>query len=322
MNRKISVLIIVLTILALAQMPLVVMALSLDETVTLTISGSGPVLGAISLTDDSDVTATDVDPEATYKVKFTVSDSNTLDDLDDIVVDVYYETQAAVDIRRSYTFTWTEGAGSTPFASSPSGYVVSSVTPTAAEELTSSFNFELHFRLDGVAVPSGGSTTWHIDVTVTDDAPTTVSDTTTVFDVNLFHSIGVSTSTIAFGSATPGDPLTKQSVTVTFTANSEVNVDVQGADLVSGSDSISADEFDAWDDSEVTPTAHTLSTSDATIYAAYKAVTDAINSGITGYTDAGTRLLGFDGTIPDPQPSGTYTAIWRIKIDQSFVTPN
>lgn len=322
MNRKISVLIIVLTILALAQMPLVVMALSSDEDVSLTISGSGSVLGTISLTDNSDNPVTTVDPEATYKVKFSVSDSNTLDDLDDIVVDIYYETQSAVDIRRSYTFTWTEGAGSTPFVSSPSGYVVSSVTPTAAEELTSSFNFELHFSLDGVAVPSGGATAWHIDVTVTDDEPSTVSDTTTVFDVTLFHSINVSTSTIAFGSATPGGTLTKQSVTVTFTANSEVNVDVQGADLVSGSDSISADEFDAWDDDAGTPSAHTLSTSDTTIYAAYKAVTDAINSGITGYTDAGSRLLGFDGTIPNPQASGTYTAIWRIKIDQSIVTPN
>ncbi|UCH36873.1 MAG: hypothetical protein JSV76_04060 [Candidatus Bathyarchaeota archaeon] len=322
MKKKISVFLIVLTILALSQLPLIVMALEYDENVSLTITSSGPVLGAVSLTDNSDVATTSVDPEATYKVKFSVSDSNTLDDLTDIVVDIYYETQSAVDIRRSYTFTWTEGAGSTPFTSSPAGYVVSSVTPTAAEELASSFNFELHFSLDGVAVPSGAATTWHIDVTVTDDSSNTDSDTTTVFDVTLFHSITASTSTIAFGSAIPGGSLTKQSVTVTFTANSEVNIDVQGADLVSGSDTISADQFNAWDDSAGTPSAHTLSTSDTTIYAAYKAVTDAINAGITGYTDAGDRLLGFDGTVPDPQASGTYTAVWKIKIDQSIVTPS
>jgi hypothetical protein len=286
-----------------------VMALSENEDVTLTILGSGPVLSAISLTDNSDVTTSTVDPEATYKFKFTVSDDNTLDDLDDIVVDIYYESSSTDDIRSCYTFTWTEGAGSTPFTSSPAGYVVASVTPTAAEELGSSFNFELHFRLDGVAVPSGAATTWHIDVTVTDDEPSSTSDTTTTFDASMYHSIGVSTSTITFPSVSPGASLTKQSVTVTLTANTEANIDVQGADLTSGANTIPIGQFDAWDDSAGTPTAHTLSTSDTTIYSAYAATTDAINSGVAGYTDNGDRLVGFDGTVPDPQIGGTYTGI-------------
>ena len=301
-------------------MPYMVMAA--DETTTLDVGNVDPVLGAVSLTDSGDSSATTVAPEATYKVKFSVTDTNTLDDLTDIEVEIYYETQAADALRRAYTFTWTEGAGDTDFVSSPAGYVVAtSVTPTAAEELGSSFNFELHFKLDGVAVPSGAATAWNIDVTVTDDSAAPDSDVTTTFDANKYQSLSVNTSSIAFGSVNPGAALTKQGVMVTFTANTELDVDVLGANLVSGSESIAIGEFDAWDESETTPAATVLTASAQAIYSAYAATADSINSGVAGYTDNGSRELGFDGDVPSPQQDGAYTATWTITLDQSAVTP-
>jgi len=110
-------------------------------------------------------------------------------------------------------------------------------------------------------------------------------------------------------------------VTVTFTANTELDVDVQGANLVSGAESIAIGQFDAWDDSETTPTAHALTVAAQAIYSAYKATADSINSGVAGYTDNGDRLLGFDGDVPSPQQDGAYTATWVITLDQSAVTP-
>jgi len=280
-------------------------------------------ISSVSLTTGSDVITTSVDPEVTYKFKFNVFDPDSLDDLNNIVVKIYYEASTMDDIRSCYTFTWTEGAGSTPFVSSPLDYVVtSSVIPTAEEELLSSFDFELHFNLDGVAVPSGSSTTWNVDVTVTDDSAATDSNTETVFDVTKYQAFTVSTSSIAFGTAVPGATLTKQQVTVTLTTNTQVDINVQGGDLTYSSYSIPADQFNAWDDSAEFPTSYTLSTSDTTVYDDYVTVADAINSGVTGYTDAGDLLVGFDGTVPSVQAVGSYTATWRISIDQSGVNAN
>ena len=323
MGKKNLFIVLVLAFAAFAQILPMAVVFGSDESVTLDINGSGPAISSVSLTTNSDEATTSVDPEATYKFKFSVSDSNTLDDLANIVVKIYFEASTTDAIRSCYTFTWTEGAGSTSFISSPSDYVVvSSITPTAEQELLGSFNFELHFKLDGVAVPSGSTSTWHIDVTATDDSSATDSDTSTVFDVAKYQSIGVSTATIPFGSTSPGTALAKQLVTVTLTANTQVNIDVQGAALISGSNSIPANQFNAWDDSAGSPSAHVLSTSATTVYSGYEANSDTLNSGVTGYTDNGNADVGFDGTVPSPQAQGSYTGLWTISLDQIDVTPN
>ena len=324
MKKKLLFATLIFTIFALAQTSQIVSVLGAeyDEDVTLDILGSAPELSAISLTDSSDVVTTTIDPEATYKFKFTVSHANTLDYLTDIVVDVYFGSVTTDDIRSCYTFTWTEGLGSTDFISSPSGYEVSSVTPTDVQEASGSFGFELHFNLDGIAVPSGDTATWHIDVTVTDDGAGTDSDTNTLFDVMKYQSSMVSTSSIAFGTAVPGGDLDEQQVTVTLTTNTQVDINVQGADLIDGSNSIPITQFSASDDSSGSPTAYTLSTSYTTVYDDYVAVPDAINTGVTGYTDAGDLLVGFDGTVPAVQAVGNYGATWKILLDQSSVTPS
>ena len=109
------------------------------------VNNIAPAISVVSMKNgDGSAFSAPADCETEYRVDFTVTDDNTLADLTDVDVEVYYETQTVDAIRSHYTFTWTQGTNS--WASLPAGYLDPTNTSTTPGGMTgASFAFSLYF---------------------------------------------------------------------------------------------------------------------------------------------------------------------------------
>jgi len=189
---------------------------------SVTVSNSAPVVNSIT------PQLPNVDPAQYFTVSVSVSDPNTLRDIQKVKIVVYANTttQGAADSARNhYTFEW----NGTTWISSPTGYIdgTSSTTPTDMSAQTGTWTFFI--KLDETAEPTG----WHIYAYVEDKSA--ASDTltsTNAISANVYISFSLDDTTLTFSGA-PGATGVAASenptiVTVTSNVNLNINVYTQG----------------------------------------------------------------------------------------------
>ncbi len=292
-------------------------AASEDVDVSVTVNNNSPV--AVNNTAGP----LTIDPEVQYTISTTVYDDNKLQDINTIVIKLYYDNDSAGNGRNYYTWTWTNpNPGLDPAVAdfnniaNWSENVAGSYISTTNVSITldnKEVTLEVNWQVRGIARPSDADF-WHYHIEATDSANPTVSSGIGDAQVNKYISFSVQSNTINFGNVDPGAAagLTNDDA-ITIVSNGEVDISVTGADLTSISSTIDVDQFYVEDDIS---TQTTLTTAAQIIYDDYRQIDEGgfPDAGILGYSDGASKTLLFGGTIPDPQEADTYTGTWVIDV--------
>ncbi len=292
-----------------------------------------PVISAVALRDAGDVGAvTELDPETEYLLKFTVADDNSMYDIDNVLVEIYFGGEisdvAGEGINDYYKFTYTESTNSWA-CSTGAAYLSPTTSSTVpSNEALGTFAFALYFKVDGVALASGAATNdgWNVKITATDDSVASDNDISITFDVNLYKAIdGV--STVTFGAASPGDTLDEQDIDPTVSANHQLDIKLDGSDMTTTGDgptTIAATLISYDDAANYTAPIGTLPTAATIVYDDYNQSSFDLETGDAltantchgGFTDGELKYLCVKGTsaIPNPLQNGSYTGIWALTI--------
>ena len=143
-------------------------SVSVITATTVIVNNVAPSLSAVSLTDTTGTPVTIIIPEKPYFVNFTVQDNNSIEDLDNIIINIFYNEATTPNRTNCYRFTYTQW--NNEWVSNPIGYIVSNTTPVDLN--LASFGFALGFKLDKDAIPSDS---WHITINVVDDATNVIN---------------------------------------------------------------------------------------------------------------------------------------------------
>jgi hypothetical protein len=211
--RKLITFLLVLSLL-LAVMPslAVFAAESGSSSGSFTVGGDVPQVNAFQTYSDADclTTANEFTPQLTYYAKVTVTDANTLNDIQVVTVKIYYDEDTATPLDESTIvagaaqtaaiLTWTKATGLwTIDAGTPTTWAIvsgSCVTPTMGDT-TGDWIFA--FKVGKVATESVGDAGWEMHARVTDGTFYTHGMYRLGKHVLWYGQITVSTANINFG---------------------------------------------------------------------------------------------------------------------------
>ena len=160
--------------------------------------------------------ATAMDPQVEYNVKVTVTDDNTMDDLNTVTVTIYWDEDGTYSIgtmpvegnvNTASILTWTNAGTDTWEIDTTSGggswSIVSGSCEVPVDMGASTGTFEFHFIPGAVATETAGSDEWHI-YAVADDGTGTDDGYQENLTMNWYGAVAISLDTIAFGSVALG----------------------------------------------------------------------------------------------------------------------
>jgi hypothetical protein len=197
-------------------------------------------------TTDNNNTALTVDTE--YHINFTVADTNSLANLDNVTIVIWESgTSSEVDSdaeSNHCTFTWIESTDT--WASTPSGFVTSAnCNDPGTGSVETSYEFTLAFDLSKVAKYNSTNTAWKIKIYAFDDEAGSDSDGTLMFGVAFYSEISISDTTHGWTSLDPGatdeqiDSPADSDIDFTIVANDNWTIQAKGSgDLTSGANTI------------------------------------------------------------------------------------
>jgi hypothetical protein len=248
--KRILVSVVVSLVLLLGLAP---MAYAAEGDVTGSFSAANvvPDVTVLEIYSDAGLTtvADSITPQVMYYVMVTAGDPNTIDDIDEIVLQVFYDSAGAnitapgaVNTQTSANFTWDkDGGGSewTVSAGSPTTWAISSGNSTKPSDMTaSSDDWVFAITAGKVATESPSTDDWDMYTKVSDDA---LNDTIYTRDKEMLWYGEISTgATAAFGSVTPGtgfldDTNEVGSISVNYTSNGNYDQKVKSASSWTGS---------------------------------------------------------------------------------------
>jgi hypothetical protein len=193
---------------------------------------SAPDVTVVTLYNVADETVTSMTPQMEYYVKVTISDANTLNDLDTVKVYIYYDANGVYDdgdrpgtgnTQTCAILTWTNPSTWT-IDPTGGGATWTQETSTVPTLTGASGDFEFHFKPGKVATESPDADEWHI-YAVADDG--TATDSLYQEDCNMawYGEITVNSGTVNWGSVTAGmdfgegAPSENGSISVKYLAN-------------------------------------------------------------------------------------------------------
>jgi len=266
------------------------------------INNVAPTISAYSMKNgDGTAFGSTADCEVEYRVDFTVTDNNTLEDLTNVRVQIGWEDWGSGDPgdankRSLYVFTWTESTNA--WTGSPAGYLDPTHTSSAPTNKTeNSFAFSLYFKLAGVALPAN-SASWSVYIIATDDSSATGTGGEGGFFLNKYTNLSLGTSALDFGSANPGAAFSDSpTTTATITCNTALDLPFTGDNLMG----ISYHKTMASTNFEIT--GGDLTDAPVTLVAQmvkddYVQTEDTLDVQISGYTDAEAIDLTFGAAQP------------------------
>lgn len=237
-KRDILALVVVVAII-LAMIPTMVLAASNEGSITgeYTLGDSAPTVDNVTLYTTANATATTMIPETEFVVKVTVTDNNTLRDLDNVTVTIFYDADGSYDnvtvpttgnpktcgiITCSSSDNWSTHSWATDFGGSTRWAFdnVSSAIPTSMGASTGTFEF--YFTPGAVATMTVDPSRWHINATAVDSS----SKSGTNYQANLlmawYGELDITPATnVTWTNPTAGmtDKAADANVSVTYIAN-------------------------------------------------------------------------------------------------------
>lgn len=208
-------------------------------------SMAGPELWDSGEAQDKNNTALTVNTE--YHLNFTISDDNTLADLDNVTLRVWDTSSAATENdtdaeQNHYTFRWYEANDT--WTSSPSGFVnTGNCKDPGTGSSETQYEFTCAFDLGKAAGYTANTDDWNISIFVWDDNNDFDAERSIVFGVAFYSEISVTDSTHTWGNLNPGDTdqtITDSPLNFDVIANAAWDVQAQAnqSALVSGSNQI------------------------------------------------------------------------------------
>ena len=248
--RRILVSIVVSLILLLGLAPMAYAAED-DVTGSFTTANVVPDVIVMEIYSDAGLTifANSLTPQVMYYIRVTAGDPNTIDDIDEIEVQVFYDATGSDPVAPGVANTQTaaiflrdkDGGGSewTVSAGAGTSWAITSGNCTKPSGMTASSGDWVFAITPGkVATESPGSDNWDMYAKASDDA---LNDTIYTRDKEMLWYGETSTSaTAAFGSVTPGtgfadDTNEVGSISVTYTSNGDYDQQVKVASSWVGS---------------------------------------------------------------------------------------
>ncbi len=154
--------------------------------VTFNVQGSLAAITAVALEAHGGGGATAMDPQTEYVIRVTIADSNTLNDIEEVKVTLFYDADGAyvladtpdsADNRTCAIMTWTNSGDSFLISPDAAGTTWSLQGDSTHDALTlSSGDFVFHFTPGKVARETDTPAKWHITAEATDDSGTTWVD--------------------------------------------------------------------------------------------------------------------------------------------------
>jgi hypothetical protein len=225
---------------------------------------TGSITGTFSINAPPSVTTvtltdTAMTPQSSYTVTVDVSDPDSIDDVTQLVLKVWHDTDnatisesefnaATADAQEAAVFTWTKnGQSAAPPVLTPGGTTWSLDSYTVPSNVPhfngASFQWSFTFTVGKVATETTGSDSWQIGAVVTDSASSTdFNYDATDASMNWYGEIsGLSGVSVDWGTITSGidfgDAGAQQAVaaTVNYLANGAYNEKVKSSGTWAGS---------------------------------------------------------------------------------------
>ncbi len=254
--KRILVSVVVGLVLLLGPAPMAYAAEN-DVTGSFTAANVVPDVTVLEIYSDAGLTtvATSITPQVMYYVKVIVGDPNTIDDIDEIEVQLFYDATPSdpvapgvANTQTAAIFLWDkDGAGEaewTVSSGSPTSWDITDGSCVKPSVMTASSDDWVFAITSGkVATESPGTDNWDMYAKASDDA---LNDTIYNRDKGMMWYGEISTSaTAAFGSVTPGtgfadDTNEVGSISVTYTSNGDYDQQVKSAASWSSGNSLTA----------------------------------------------------------------------------------
>jgi hypothetical protein len=195
-GKKISIISIV-TFLTIGFFILIPHVVSDTSNGSVIINSTAPSVTAIALPSSTDV-------DVYFYINATVSDDNTLNDIDNITFYIYNSNYSAWDGTDNVTdhFTLTYINSTDTWTSSPSGYVDSANSIEPSDKTVVSGDYKAYFKFSTVSQYVGAY--WYVKAKATDNDANEGTMTSTAFEVNKYFSLDISETDFNFGSVNPG----------------------------------------------------------------------------------------------------------------------
>ena len=317
MKKNINILILMLTALILFT-PIVCSTPSTTIISEFTVENTPPSILAAELYESDEQTfTTQITPQTEYALKITVSDSNTLQDISEITVIIFYDTDSnGVGIppstdspQQRATYTWTPSGGwrlTGPLGSSWTINGTGSRQPTDLTAITG--DWWLHFTPAKTAHEAGGTTDWDITIKVKDSSGATAEIGKYGYAMNWYGEITANAAQFSFGTVSPGiqnKPIEKvdgtptDHIAVTVTANGNYRILVKA------------------DSTWTTPEGYqaTLDIDNMLDDGEFELYTSVNGTPTTKVVSSSTTVQGWDGlTGPTSEAGSQHTSYWWITL--------
>jgi|GEM_PF-3472213 len=216
-----------------------------------TITFTDTTIDSVGLYESNESTLLDagdaMTPQTEYAVKVTLSDPDTLADISEVRITLFFDpagqdTSAPVtaDTRRCAIITWTPGGGWGMEPSSDTSWVFVTAASSAPSLTLTTGSWWAHFKPGKVATESAGSGDWDIHVKVTDSESFTVETYARDYEMNWYGEIVVGTASfdwgeVALGSGFAGNE--QNGISVSYVSNGRYARQIKASSSWSGSPS-------------------------------------------------------------------------------------
>jgi len=181
-----------------------------------------------------------MDPQVEYAVKVTVTDSDTLDDVNEVKVTIFYDSAGTdptapgiSDTQTCAIITWTKGSGWAIDPSAGTTWVLVSASCKVPSDMgQTTGDWWAHFKPGKVATESGAADDWDIYAKATDAAAGSGELYARDYEMNWYGEITVNTASVDWGTVVLGSDFAaneQTGISVTYIANGAYNQQVKAS---------------------------------------------------------------------------------------------
>ena len=230
--------------------------------VSFNVQGAAASITAVALEAHAGGSVSAMDPQTEYVIRVTVADSNTLNDIEQIKVTLFYdadgtytlaETPDTADNRTCAIMTWTNSGDAWAISPDAAGTTWSLEGDSNHDALTlSSGDFEFHFTPGKVARETDDPARWHITAEATDDNATTwVDNSCDNLTMYWYGEIADVSATASFSNVDVGcDNVTSTDIRARYISNGDFSEQVKATTSWTGPATLTLDTTGAPGDAE------------------------------------------------------------------------
>lgn len=217
----------------------------------LSITFTDTTIDSVGLYESNESTLLDpgdaMTPQTEYAVKVTVSDPDTLADIAEVRVSLFFDAvggdgsaPVSADTRRCAIITWTSGGGWAIEPSSSTSWVLVTANCSAPSSGLTTGSWWAHFKPGKVATESAGAGDWDIHVEVTDSETLTVETYSRDYEMNWYGEVAVGTGSFSWGEVALDSGFAgneQGGISISYVANGRYARQVKASSVWSGSPS-------------------------------------------------------------------------------------